>query len=90
MAYLPFTRPATPGLAENLNANKATFAGNERMLANLSQLKEMYDAGFLGDNALADTFAEAPAKLAAGEVAMVVAPLAYLTSVQTEVSGSDP
>jgi len=86
----PIYEAATPGLAADLNANKATFAGNAKMLENLTQLKEMYDAGFLGDNALADTFAEAPAKLAAGEVAMVVAPLAYSASVQTEVPDSDP
>ena len=47
------------------------------MLANLTELKEMYDNGFMGKNALADAFADAPAKLASGEVAMVVAPLAY-------------
>jgi raffinose/stachyose/melibiose transport system substrate-binding protein len=77
-------------LATALNANEATFAGNELMLANLTQLKEMYDSGFLGENALADTFAEAPAKLAAGEVAMVVAPLAYGATIQSEIPEFDP
>ena len=86
----PVYEAATPGLAAALNANEATFAGNELMLANLTQLKEMYDTGFLGENALADTFAEAPAKLAAGEIAMVVAPLAYAASVQNDVPESDP
>lgn len=86
----PIYEEATPGLAEALNANKAKFAGNELMLTNLRQLKEMYDSGFLGDNALADTFAEAPAKLAAGEVAMVVAPLAYSATVHAELPDTDP
>jgi raffinose/stachyose/melibiose transport system substrate-binding protein len=86
----PIYEDASPGLAEALNANKAKFAGNELMLTNLRQLKEMYDSGFLGDNALADTFAEAPAKLAAGEVAMVVAPLAYSATVHAELPDTDP
>jgi raffinose/stachyose/melibiose transport system substrate-binding protein len=86
----PVYEAATPGLADALNANDATFAGNELMLANLTQLKEMYDSGFLGENALADTFAEAPAKLAAGEVAMVVAPLAYGATIQSEIPDADP
>ena len=86
----PAYEAATPGLAAALNANDATFAGNELMLANLTQLKEMYDSGFLGENALADTFAEAPAKLAAGEVAMVVAPLAYGATIQSEIPEFDP
>jgi raffinose/stachyose/melibiose transport system substrate-binding protein len=86
----PAYEAATPGLAAALNANEATFAGNELMLANLTQLKEMYDSGFLGENALADTFAEAPAKLAAGEIAMVVAPLAYAAQIANDIPGSDP
>ena len=86
----PIYEEATPGLADALNANKANFAGNEKMLSNLRELKEMYDTGFFGDNALADTFAEAPAKLASGEVAMVVAPLAYSATVHSELPDSDP
>ena len=86
----PAYEAATPGLAAALNANDATFAGNELMLANLTQLKEMFDSGFLGENALADTFAEAPAKLAAGEIGMVVAPLAYAASIANDIPGSDP
>ena len=79
-----------PGLAKELNDNKATFAGNKSMLTDLTQLKEMYDKGFMGKNALADAFADAPAKLASGEVAMVVAPLAYSSTVASDVPGADP
>lgn len=86
----PVYEAATPGLADALNANKATFSGNELMLANLTQLKEMYDLGYMGPNALADTFAAAPAKLAAGEIAMVVAPSAYAAAVKRDVPDSDP
>lgn len=86
----PNYEAAQPGLADKLNANQATFAGNKEMLTNLTELKEMYDMGFMGQNAIADAFADAPAKLASGEVAMVVAPLAYSTTVANDVPGSDP
>lgn len=86
----PKYEAGTPGLADELNANKATFANNKDMLTDLSQLKDMYDSGYMGQNAIADTFAEAPAKLASGDVAMVVAPLAYATTVASQVPGSDP
>jgi raffinose/stachyose/melibiose transport system substrate-binding protein len=86
----PNYEAAQPGLADKLNANQATFAGNKEMFTNLTQLKEMYDSGFMGANAIADAFADAPKKLASGEVAMVVAPLAYATTVASEVPGFDP
>ena len=86
----PNYEAAEPGLAAKLNANKATFAGNPEMLKNLTELKEMYDSGFMGQNAIADAFADAPAKLASGEVAMVVAPLAYSSTVASQVPGTDP
>ena len=86
----PRYEQVTPGLASSLNTNSAKFAGNKDMLTNLTQLKEMFDLGYMGTNALADTFAEAPAKLAAGQVAMVVAPLAYAAQVKRDAPGSDP
>jgi raffinose/stachyose/melibiose transport system substrate-binding protein len=86
----PRYEQANPGLADKLNTNKATFANNKLMLENLTELKTMYDKGYLGKNALADQFADAPAKLASGEVAMVVAPLAYAATVKRDAPGSDP
>ena len=86
----PNYEAANPGLADKLNANQATFAGNKEMLTDLTQLKEMYDSGFMGKNAIADANADAPGKLASGEVAMVVNPLAYASTVANEVPGFDP
>ena len=71
------TKQVTPGLADALNANKATFAGNETMLAVVTQLKELYDLGFMGRNALADTYADAPRSMASGKVAMVLSTTAF-------------
>ena len=41
---------ATPGLYDDLNTNKATFADNEKMLEVLNEFKELSDAGYFGDD----------------------------------------
>jgi raffinose/stachyose/melibiose transport system substrate-binding protein len=79
----------SPGLADALNANQAKFAGNEAMLTSLRQLKELYDLGCMGSNALADTFADGPKMLATEGAAMVVAPLAYEAQVRRDYPDFD-
>jgi raffinose/stachyose/melibiose transport system substrate-binding protein len=76
----PRYEQVTSGLADMLNANTATFADNETMLTALEQLKEMYDLGFFGDNALSDAFSDMPSYIASGEYAMT---LTNLTGAQT-------
>ena len=66
-----------PGLADELNANKATFAGNQTMLTDLTELKEMYDSGFFGKNALSDTFADRTKAMSDGNIAMFMAQSAF-------------
>ena len=68
----PVYEAATPGLADALNANEATFAGNETMTAALTQIKEMNDKGYFGTDALSDLFADTEAKMASGDYAMTV------------------
>lgn len=60
----------TPGLYNDLNANKKKFADDPSMLTALTQMKEMYDLGFFGDNTFSDTGADTGNKLASGEYAM--------------------
>lgn len=60
----------TPGLYDDLNANKKKFADDPSMLTALTQMKEMYDLGFFGDNTFSDTGADTANKLATGEFAM--------------------
>ncbi|MBA4383502.1 MAG: carbohydrate ABC transporter substrate-binding protein [Anaerolinea sp.] len=76
----------TPGLAEALNANTATFTGNETMLTALTQLNEIYTLGFMGENALSDTYADAQKAMASGKVAMVL----YGTSFPQLVEAAYP
>src|SRR5512135_1281753 len=55
----PRYEQVTPGLADQLNANKAKFADNPTMLTALTELKELYDMGCMGKNALSDAYADA-------------------------------
>ncbi len=73
-----------PGLAEQLNANKANFADNPTMLQALQQLLELYKLGCFGDNALSDAYADTNKMLGTGKAAMALVPLAQLPSLQKD------
>lgn len=78
----PRYEEVTPGLAAMLNTNQATFADNPTMLTVVEQLKELYDMGCFGDNALADTTEFTTEALGTGQYAMG---LTNLTGPQTIV-----
>jgi raffinose/stachyose/melibiose transport system substrate-binding protein len=73
-----------PGLAEELNANKVEFAAVPVMVDAMTQLKELYDLGCFGDNALSDAYADVNSKLASGEYAMAVSTLTTPVSIETD------
>ena len=73
----PRFEQATPGLADKLNGNKATFAGNATMTTDLTQLKEMYDLGFFGPDSLSDAWANRTKAMADGKIAMILATSSY-------------
>ena len=77
---------ADPGYPDALNNNTATFAGNEVLTKMFSQLKEMADKGYMGDNYMSNQHADAPAAIASGEYAMVL----YNQGLGTEVNAVDP
>lgn len=68
----PRYEEATPGLADALNANQAKFEGNQTMLAAVTQLKELYDLGFMGENAIADVYSDSSNVIASGKAAMTL------------------
>jgi raffinose/stachyose/melibiose transport system substrate-binding protein len=80
----PRYEEVTPGLADALNANEATFAENETMLTVLQQYKELYDMGCMGDNALSDAYSEATTVLASGDAAMILANLTFPQQVEAD------
>ncbi len=77
---------ADPGYPDALNNNTATFAGNEVLTKMFSQLKEMADKGYMGDNYMSNQHADAPAAIASGEYAMVL----YNQGLGAEVNAVDP
>ncbi|MBE2223861.1 MAG: extracellular solute-binding protein [Anaerolineae bacterium] len=68
----PVYESANPGLAEILNSNETTFTEDPTMLLALTQLQEMYDNGFFGEDALANEFANTEAAMASGDYAMTL------------------
>lgn len=66
-----------PGLAADLNANKTKFSDSKLMLTDLTELKEMFDLGFFGKNALSDTFADRTKAMSDGKIAMFMAQSAF-------------
>jgi raffinose/stachyose/melibiose transport system substrate-binding protein len=80
----PRYEQATPGLAAQLNANTTKFAGNETMLSAVSQLKDLYDSGCFGGNALADVFSDATKAVSSGQAAMVVAGVSFAQQLKND------
>ena len=71
-----------PGTADQLNANKTTFAQNKTALLLLQQYKDLYDSGCYGDNALSDAVADQTKIISSGQAAMTVANLTFAQSVK--------
>jgi raffinose/stachyose/melibiose transport system substrate-binding protein len=86
----PAFEAAEPGLADALNANESTFAGNENMTTGMAQINELYQMGCFGDNALSDMYSDTSRALASGEYAMTVAPLSMPASVAADYPDVDP
>lgn len=80
----------TPGLAAQLNANKATFAGTAAMLSAVTEMKDLFDSGCWGKTALADTFADRTKAIATGQVAMVVAGTSFGAELAHDYPDTNP
>jgi raffinose/stachyose/melibiose transport system substrate-binding protein len=68
----PAYEAASPGLTESLNANETTFSDNPTMLQALTQIQEIFEMGFFGEDALSNEFVNTEAAMASGEYAMTV------------------
>ncbi len=80
----PRYEQVTPGLAAELNANEATFSGNETMLTVLQQYKELYDMGCMGENALSDAYSDRTSVMSSGGAAMILANLTFPQEVEAD------
>jgi raffinose/stachyose/melibiose transport system substrate-binding protein len=83
----PSFEQAEPGLADKLNANQATFAGDANMTTAMSQINDLYQKGCFGDNAMSDAFADTNAQMASGKYAMTVSPLSAPTAIEHDFPG---
>lgn len=61
-----------PNLVADLNANKTTFAAHPIFKQMIGQMKEIYDAGYWGENALSDQVSNGAPSMANGKAAMYV------------------
>lgn len=63
----------TPGIFDQLNNNETTLAKDPTMKLILTQIKEMVDLGYWGENYMSNTYDESAANIASGEYVMTVA-----------------
>jgi raffinose/stachyose/melibiose transport system substrate-binding protein len=59
-----------PNLIADLNANKTTLADHPVFKKMIEQMKEVYDAGYWGEDAFSNEYANLPAEMASGKFAM--------------------
>ncbi len=64
---------ADSALVDGLNNNTAVFADNEDLKLLLTQLKDMADSGYWGDNYMSNAYADVAKNMATGEYVMAVA-----------------
>lgn len=86
----PRYEQVNPGLADQLNSNKAKFADNKTMLTDLTELKQMYDLGFFGKNALSDAYADRTKAMASGKVAMTLMQGAFVSDLKHDYPDTNP
>ena len=63
----------TPGLFDQLNNNETTLAQDATMKLILTQIKEMADLGYWGENYMSNTYADTATNIASGDYVMTVA-----------------
>lgn len=72
-------------LPAKLNANEATFEGNAELTTLLTQIKEMADKGYWGDNYMSNAYSDTAAAIASGEYVMTL----YNQGLGVEVNAVD-
>ncbi|PHV69581.1 sugar ABC transporter substrate-binding protein [Sporanaerobium hydrogeniformans] len=80
---------AQPGLYEALNTNKATFAGNEKMLQVLEQFKELSDKGYFGEDWIGTDSTNMANDFADRKIAMAMANSSFVKQIQDETQSTD-
>jgi len=78
-----------PGLYDQLNINKATFAGNETMLTVLEQFKELSDLGYFGEDWIGSDSTNASNDFGDRNIVMAMANSSYIKQIKEETGTTD-
>jgi raffinose/stachyose/melibiose transport system substrate-binding protein len=73
-----------PGLAAKLNANQATFAGDQNIVTAMTQINTLYQKGYFGSNALSAKEADTNKLMASGKYAMTVTQLSRPAGIHAD------
>lgn len=71
-----------PGLVDNLNANKTTFAGDATMAKALTQINDLYQKGYFGKDALSAKEADTSKAMASGTFGMTLSELSRGSQIE--------
>lgn len=74
-----------PGLADKLNANQATFAGDPASNTAMSQINQLYQKGYFGSSALSDQYSNTTKQLGSLKYAMTVNSLTLPDQIHADV-----
>ncbi len=80
---------AQPGLYDALNANTATFAGNQTMLKVLNQFKELSDLGYFGEDWIGSNSTNMVNLFADRKIGMAMANSSYIQQIKDETDSTD-
>ncbi len=80
---------AEKGLYDGLNTNKATFSGNAKMQEVLTQLKELSDKGYLGEDWMGSDSSNLANMFGDREIAMAMANPGFINQVKEETGTKD-
>ncbi|MDC7240240.1 MAG: ABC transporter substrate-binding protein [Spirochaetales bacterium] len=78
-----------PGLYEGLNNNTATFKDNQTMLKVLSQMKELSDLGYLGEDWIGSNSTNMANMFGDRKIAMAMANSSYIQQIKDETGTTD-
>ncbi|MFC5529446.1 ABC transporter substrate-binding protein [Cohnella yongneupensis] len=78
-----------PGLADKLIKNEAKFEDSAVLEQSLSQLNELMQKGYLGDNAFSNTYTDTEKNMAGGKYAMTVYSIGLPAQIESAVPGSN-
>lgn len=80
---------ATPGLYDNLNTNKATFADNATMLTVLEQYKELSDLGYMGKDWIGTNSTNLANDFGDRKIAMAMSNSSFINQIREDTGTQD-